>query len=254
MPSQVNLTARTAKKINDLELAILKRANDLSAPEARIFYDDLLSAYKEFIEEQTRSFEQLHDNSSNEMVHYSLSTSDLLQNKILRLETKLVQFFKPNESNNLKQPDFTVNLDSLLQKQKLYVELIESLKPAGDISATEAETRYNHLNSLYESFILNQTEIATLVKDGYSFDSQAAIWKDVQKKVISFQSTFKKIFTPVTIAPSAESENNTNEYNSIRRQTDTIVYLNSLKQFNTQISKVPISSSFNFNFRTEKVV
>ncbi|XP_065216542.1 uncharacterized protein LOC135842822 [Planococcus citri] len=87
-------------------------------------------------------------------------------------------------------------LEFLYKKRDSLIEAISLLEPKEDVGPEKAEIMYNHLNSLYESFNSNQTEIETQVS-GITLESQFVISRLIRNRVIELQTTFKKIFAPI---------------------------------------------------------
>ncbi|XP_065216543.1 uncharacterized protein LOC135842823 [Planococcus citri] len=99
--------------------------------------------------------------------------------------------------------DTESTLEFLYKKRDSLIEAISLLESKQDIGPEKAEIMYNHLNSLYESFNSNQTEIETQV-NGITLESQFVISRQIRNRVIELQTTLKKIFAPIIVTESSK--------------------------------------------------
>lgn len=130
--------------------------------------------------------------------------ADQMNQRVNTLKTQLTKFIQPsqtspsnipakvnNRSGEIVQSE-TIYFDSLIRKQKYFVEMIDSLEPEGDISATEANLRYDQVTKLYEMAFSNQTEIVAKAKADI-LPQQIEIAKKIQRRVLSLQLMFKSV-------------------------------------------------------------
>lgn len=137
-------------------------------------------------------------------------TADQTSQKISALKTQLENLIEPGKtasssntaenSNNptgkITHPETAISSDSRIQKQKYFVELIDSLLPEGDMNAIQAKIRYDHIVKLYEAFFSNQTEIVTNAKGDF-LREQIDLGKEIQSKVLNLQYQMRMKFEPI---------------------------------------------------------
>ncbi|XP_065218128.1 uncharacterized protein LOC135843981 [Planococcus citri] len=236
LASYYNLSDR----ILNLEKQILEREHEMCATEAKIFYEDLISVHEKLVEHEN----EYHTTTSN---RYS-STSSLSKymrethSKTTNLKIKLAKMLssfesKPpagaqvgDQSHPAKQSETEKNADLQIRKQRSLIERIESLEILEDINcAIKAEVLYSHLSQLYDSFTSNQIQIEAGTDDDTLLDNQRKITREIQQKVIDFQTKLKKIMQP--IASTSSTESNINIDHSIQpTPIDTRANLDSLFQ------------------------
>ncbi|XP_065200703.1 heat shock 70 kDa protein 4L-like [Planococcus citri] len=127
-----------------------------------------------------------------------------------------------SDSNVNGQLDTTADLSPFLQKQKFFIEMIESLEPTGDLNLQEAKVQSKHLDKFYEKFISNQSEIATLVK-GAPFGDQVEITQTVQRKVRQIQTKLEENILPIKTVPQTSASSVINEHSNQTKRPRVIV-------------------------------
>ncbi|XP_065218492.1 uncharacterized protein LOC135844270 [Planococcus citri] len=282
------------------QIESLEIPDDICAVKAEVMYNHLSQLYNSFISNQMQTEARVDDGATLENQQ---KIAKEIQQKVIDFQTKLKKIMQPiaststaeskiniDHSSQPTQTDTEANLDSLVKKRESLIERISSLKPEEELSPEKAEIMYNHLNSLYDSFNSNQTEIESQVS-GSTLDSQLETSKKIQNEVIDLQTTLKKIFAPIVspalaqfeISPSEQikskelesnlqtmrlelskfitSCNKTLESheNGISRDIDILSSMNDhlkiSKEIQTQISslQITVSKFVNANERREKI-
>ncbi|XP_065217885.1 uncharacterized protein LOC135843798 [Planococcus citri] len=133
--------------------------------------------------------------------------------------TAATSFLENQRLLNLPRPPInqpttnTSNADKsalLWRKLDFSIQMITSLGSVNDVDAIEADIRYNHLTSLYQSFVSNVDEIMHLVPST-GFNRLIKVAKETQQRVISIQVSLKKIMlndSPSSTASKADDQTN----------------------------------------------
>ncbi|XP_065219489.1 uncharacterized protein LOC135844990 [Planococcus citri] len=192
MPVCRDVLKNFSNRIDDLETEISRRELEMCPLEAKVFYDDLLSIYKKIIEYEK---EMIDDDESQ--LYNLLEDNRKVHLKTTHLKIKLTKIISSTRSTPLTEAkveptDTERNLEPLFKKSKSLIARISLLKPKEDLCPEQAEITQDHLKSLYESFDSNQIEIESQVS-GTALDRQLELSKQIQNKVIEFQTTLKKI-------------------------------------------------------------
>ncbi|XP_065217579.1 ankyrin repeat domain-containing protein 26-like [Planococcus citri] len=195
------------ERIESLEIL-----DDICAIKAEVLYNHLSQLYDSFISNQIQ-IEAGTDDDTTLDNQQKITTE--IQRKVIDFQTKLKKLMQPIASTSSTESNISIDrsiqpitidsradLDSLFQKQESLIKRISSLKPE-NLSREKAEVMYNkHLDSLYESFNANQTEIESRVS-GPMLDSQLKISEQVQNNVIELEAKFKKIIAPIKLSSSS---------------------------------------------------
>ncbi|XP_065218099.1 uncharacterized protein LOC135843960 [Planococcus citri] len=184
-------------RILNLEKQILEREHEMCAAEAKISYEDLISVHEKLVEHENKYYTTSNGYSSTSSLATDMRETHL---KTTNLKIKLSKIISSFESKS--SAEARVSLDLLFQKRESLIKRMSLLEPKEDLSPEKAEVMYNHLNSLYESFNSNQTEIESQVSGG-ELDSQMEIFQQIQNQVIELQAKFKKIFAPIELSSSS---------------------------------------------------
>ncbi|XP_065216655.1 paramyosin-like isoform X2 [Planococcus citri] len=225
------------KRIESLEIL-----DDICAIKAEVLHNHLSQLYDSFISNQIQ-IEAGTDDDTNLDNQQKITTD--IQRKVIDFQTKLKKIMQSiastssTESNisidRSIQPtpiDTTANLDSLFQKRESFIKRISLLEPKEDLSPEKAEAMYNHLDSLYESFNANQTEIESRVS-GPILASQLEISEQIQNKMIKLRAKLKKIFAPIKLSSSStQSEALQSE------QTKSLEFESSLRSTDLKLSSL----------------
>lgn len=100
------------------------------------------------------------------------------------------------------------NYYTLIEKQKVFHHLIESLKSNENCDAIEAEIKYNHLHSLYQSYVSTEAGISSYLR-GTNFTNRMKNAEQFQREVIALQVSLKKIMKNESSSPVPNPDDQT---------------------------------------------
>ncbi|XP_065216657.1 uncharacterized protein LOC135842903 [Planococcus citri] len=220
------------ERIDDLRCATLERTTSVSAIEAKIYYDHLISTYERMVACELKIDETSIADLST--LNQWLQETRPVHKQVVELKVALQNIISSTEATSLPtvnkvddesfktEPSETEKkLDFHTRKQIFLIRQMESLEIPDDISAVKAEVMYSHLSQLYNSFISNQIQIEASVDDDATLRNQQQIAKEIQQKVIDFQTKLKKIMQPIASTSLTESNINIGRSYSQPTQTDT---------------------------------
>ncbi|XP_065200679.1 uncharacterized protein LOC135831814 [Planococcus citri] len=117
----------------------------------------------------------------------------------------------------------TTHLTSLLREQKYFSQMIDSLEPTSNLTATEAKVQSKHLQKFYDKFIHIQSKIAALIGD-ISIDDQVEISRNVQQKVRQIETKLEEMTSSnktIPLTPVGSAING--HFNQTERPTSDIL-------------------------------
>lgn len=198
------------KELCDIEIETLKNEN-MSAKEAKVLYDIVISLHKKFVENQIQhvkfydydnSFHSYYNNIDDEYYDDYPHIFDSIHQKSTDLRKTLRQIFQTNadestssenQLNNRRNTENTIDQsDSFSRNHTMFSRIIESLEWNSYPTPAEAKILLHQLQVAHESYVNSQQNIAHCVNNDSYFEKKF----DLERRVILLQNKLKRIVSP----------------------------------------------------------